>query len=153
MWASPLLADVERRDRKRALRKRTFRVIVVVIAGIFVAGWLYSPAPTPTNIARSYIKARFDRDWETAWRLTCRQGRSPYPDFDAYAARSDDAFRGYEMPKGIIVATRTVRSDRETVLVRIAVRAGEGGPWHEMGDMSLVVEDGAVRVCTSPGLR
>ena len=53
MWASPLLADVERRDRKRALRKRTFRVIVVVIAGIFVAGLLYSPAPTPTNIARS----------------------------------------------------------------------------------------------------
>ena len=111
------------------------------------------PAPTPANVARSYIEARFDRRLGTAWSLTCRQGRSPYPDFDAYAAQSDDAFRGYVMPKAVdIDATRSRRAAMRTHRsCGSRSRSGEGDPWHRMPEVSVVERGRPVPGVRRPG--
>lgn len=153
IWPSPLAADVDRRDRKRARRKRTFRIAVAVIAGIFVSGWLHSPAPTPTNVARAYVEAKITGDWSRAWALTCTTVHSAV-DYATFADRAEYANRYYAMPSDVDVEIEGLRGIRgpsgPSAEVAIAMTSDEPnrGSWVYRAEMLLVQEPAGFRVCT-----
>jgi hypothetical protein len=153
IWPSPLLADVERRDRRRALRKRTLRIVVAVVAGIFVSGWVHSPAPTPSNIARGYVAAGFARDWDQSWGLLCQRAKLSQGDVAQYAARSNAEFARRFMPKDVEVAVTDMRGvapgpSGPSIAVTVSVTSRERRAlWGVEGRFILVKEDGAFRIC------
>jgi hypothetical protein len=153
IWQSPLVVDVDRRDQQRAFRKRTFRFIVLVVVGTLLSGWLYSPAPTPTTIARSYLEAGFARDWEDAWGQLCRRAKASQEDYAQYAERSAAEFGTRLMPTDVRVAVTGIRGvpgrgDGPAVAVAVSVTSFDRRPgWRAGGEYVLVEEDGTFRIC------
>ena len=151
IWQSPLVADVDRRDRKRSFRKCTVRLVLFVAGGAALAAWTLPPAPTPVNIARSYAEVRYDRDWAAAWELMCRSSRSDWGNYATYARNSEYVFDYYFMPEDIDVSVDgfrgAVRPGGPAMSVAITLTAGER--WETGGELDVVVEDGEFRVCDS----
>jgi hypothetical protein len=152
IWPSPLAESVDRRARNRATRKGASLVIAFVAGGAALGSWLLPPAPTPTDVAQAYVEARFDRDWEEAWSLVCREDRTLYGDYTAYAEQSDYVFRRYFMPTDVDVTTGSAHSGPigGSAAVTVSVTTPDGGMflnWEIGGDVPVVAEDGGLRVC------
>lgn len=148
IWQSPLAADVDRRDRRRSIRKCTVRLVLFVAGGAAVSAWTLPEVPTPSNVAREYVQTRYERDWAAAWEVMCRSSRSDWGDYATYAEHSEYVSKYYFMPTDVDVSVDGFRGAEKlggpalTVALRVT-----GERWNLGGDVDVVEEAGEFRVC------
>jgi hypothetical protein len=153
IFASPLLADVDRRARIRRARKGAVITSVFVAAGAAVATVTLPSVPTPANVATAYIEARFARDWPGAWELLCGQSRAAIGGYPVYTANANYWADNYFPPSDIEVSVGELHGnpgpDGPSAVVTMSVTSDEGNrhEWEVGGELILVNEGGEVRVC------
>jgi len=145
-----VLDEIRRRRESRGpIWNGGIAVFTFVTAGAGVATWALPPGDTPTNVARAYVEARYDRDWARAWELVCRSTRSAFGDYAAYVEDSEYAFDSYVGPTDVDVSVDDVQAavtqGRPSAAVTLTVTSVEN--WETGGEVLVVDEDGEFRVC------
>lgn len=153
MLRAPLEDDWVRRERSRATYNGALLTALFVLGGAVLATVVLPPVPTPANVAKAYVNARFDRDWAAAWDLVCRPSREALGSYANYAEYADYWADRYRPPSDVSVSVGDLhgvpggagRSAIVTMSVTSDDRHRES--WEVGGELTLVEEDGAFRVC------
>jgi hypothetical protein len=122
----------------------------VIAAGTAVAVWTVPDAPTPSNVAESFIHARFTGDFRAAWDLLCRETRSQLGDFPSFAEQVARTNLNSALPSDIDISVREVMVQPTTPLkvnVGAVVTSEERGYDRLPIWLLLLEEDGQFRVC------
>ena len=139
-----------RRERRGPIWNGAVLTGFLVAAGFVVASMTLSPVPTPRNVAKAYVEARFSRDWSAAWDLLCSPAQEAHGHFRAYADSSDHGF--HFMPRDVDVSTgrlHGVDGQASAVAVPVTVSSGDLDykDFEVGGDLIVVQEDDEFRVC------
>ena len=139
------------RERARSINRCAVATLAFVVLGTAAALFAMPPVPTPGNVAKAFVEARYDRNWSAAWELLCRPARDVVGDHTFYSERSDYVFEYLSMPEDVEVSTghlyRTEWHGKPAVAVPIWITAENPENWETGGDLRLVEEDGQLRVC------
>lgn len=148
-----------RPERRRRVRPHLVPAIVTVACvctGFALVTAAVDRAPTPADVARSFVAARFDQDWEAVWELHCRTGR--LPDRAAFVARMTALDQGFEVPASTAVVVEGVTEgagpEAPAFTARVSIRAFDvdGAPvGTDTVQLPVVAEEGGFRVCLEPG--
>jgi hypothetical protein len=150
----PPALDVIRRERERYRSVWNGGIVtsVCVAGGVVLATTTLPAVPTPANVARAYVEARFGGDWPGAWATLCRAVRSAI-DYPAFAERADYANEYFHMPSDVNIEIGDVRGVRElnghSASVAVTVTSDERNreDWVFRGEVLIVNEGGEFRVC------
>jgi hypothetical protein len=137
-----------RRERRNSICNGALLTSAFVAAGFVIASMTITPVPTPGNVAKAYVEARFARDWSTAWDLMCRPDQAAHGSYAEYANSSHHGF--HFMPRDVDVSTGRMHGvDRSAVAVPVTVDSEDPyyEDWEVDGDLIVVREDGELRVC------
>lgn len=149
----PAAGQVAELRRASSIRQGALITGMCVAVGAAVAAWTLPPAPTPTNITRTFLEARLASDSATAWDLLCRSVRYALGDENTLAenwARADEL---HVMPSDATVSIGDVEArkgfDGPFAAVAFTLSSEQGGTedWHDAAYLFLVPEDGGFRVC------
>lgn len=155
--ASPLAVD-SRRKRSAAVWLGALLTSAFVGAGAAVAVSTLPAVPTPTNVARAYVEAWFASDGARAWGLLCSPSRSAMGGYTVFAENLASADEYNFFPSDVDVAVGDVHGVRGTsrpvAAVAVTATSDERNreEWEFSGELLLVEEGGAFRVCDQ-GLR
>jgi hypothetical protein len=122
----------------------------VIAAGTAVAVWTVPDAPTPSNVAESFIHARFTGDFRAAWDLLCRETRSQLGDFPSFAEQVARTNLNSALPSDIDISAREVMVQPTTPLkvnVGAVVTSEERNYDRFQVWLELLEQDGQFRVC------
>jgi hypothetical protein len=157
-FGSPLAVDVSRRERSRRVWQGAIITSAFIAAGVALATTILPAAPTPANVARAYVEALLTDDWAGAWALLCRPTRSDLLDYPTFVERTAYLDGDLDMPSDVEVSVGDVHGVRGTSrpFAAVAFRATSDErnreDWEISGELFLVEEGGAFRVCDQ-GLR
>jgi hypothetical protein len=144
-----------RRERRGPIWNGVVVTTLFVAAGFVVASMTLSPVPTPGNVAKAYVEARFARDWSAAWALVCGPAQTAHGGYTAYADSAQDEM--HFAPRDVDVSTGHVHrlnGLRSGVAVPITVESEDlyYKDWVLDGNMIVVQEDDGLRVCERSAL-
>ena len=148
-----------RPPRPRTRWAATCREAAVAAAAVAAASALavttVPPAPTPPRVAGTFVHALFDRNWPAAWTALCRPDRRSL-DYQTFAHQLALLNGQNPLPSAVDLDVGPVRAARhpaDPVTVRVTATSDEphGKNWSLTGEVPLVVENGAVRVCFTAG--
>ena len=123
----------------------------VVAVGTAAAMWTIPSVPTPTNIAKAFVEARFTGDFEGAWELLCGETRSVLGSYSSFAKQAARTNQTNSLPFEVDVAVREVQFQPTVPLevdVGVVVTSEErDDDWHIPGRMRLIGQGDQFRVC------
>ncbi|MCW2699758.1 MAG: hypothetical protein JWQ45_1293 [Blastococcus sp.] len=138
--------------RSGAIRSDATVVAAAVAAGFALTVTTVPTAPTPQRVAESFVRALFDEDWTAARQVLCQSDRDRL-DYPTFARRLVALNGDSPMPSDVDLELNDVRAGRgpddPQIRVRITATSDERHreDWALTGDVPLLLEDGAVRVC------
>ncbi len=127
-----------------------------VAAGFALAVTTVPATPSPQRVAATFVRALFDDDWTAAWAVLCRADRNRL-DQDTFTRALVALSGGSSLPSDVNLEVDAPRPARglagAQATVKITATSDDVGrrDWAITGEIPLLVENGAVRVCFASG--
>ena len=142
------------RTSARAIWIGALATSVFVVTGAAVAAASIPDLPTPENVVRGYVQARFTHDFETLWNLSCRSTQARSHNYATFVRglrfiAEKDIPMDVDVSIGDIDEAAEVGLGQRAVAVPVTITDHDPGPeaWKFEQEVLLVHEDGEFRVC------
>jgi hypothetical protein len=151
-----VLPPAPARGRRRSLWLGALLTSVFVAVGAVVATTTLPRVQSPGDAAKEYIEARYEQEWQTVWTLMCRAHRDVFDSAGDYAEGARRVDEESNSPTSVDVEVDDVSKVRFAdpaagPVFRVSYTVTSDQPGDDVyryeGQISVIVEDGGLRVC------
>jgi len=143
-------------SRWAAARREATVTAAAVAAGFALAVTTVPATPSPQRVAATFVQALFDDDWTAAWTVLCQADRERL-DHDTFTRALLALSGASSLPSDVDLEVDDPRPVRgpagAQATLKITATSDDVGrrDWAITGNIPLLVENGAVRVCFTTG--